>query len=819
MNIEPHNRASRIGGNPTSFVGKLQVMNQKANASRVLDAKQQYALNIKNITQSLFGYEFADLTQVIARILIMCDFEAMCTFRLVAKGFYDLSFNAIDYDDAPMNQIGPFLKKAAISFKYADIVDADVIDLVANKIKFINILSPEVNFTATLDEIDNLLINQLFREKQSTITLKISTTTALNELCALSSQPSFSHIAPKLKRLDLSKINITEDNCLSIHGLLTTVFQKCKCLKTLSIGDVNILEKNPFFQLPDFCDSLTELFIGTIHFKMVMLLPKSCNNLKSVSIKNIYPKSLASLASESNNLLNCTIGNIWKDILLILPKSITSLFIKEINQDVVFELPESVECPNLLKLSIEKIGSNAKLNLEKSLNNLTSCLILKDIANNICFNLSKSLTNLFIKTIWKDDRIKLAALNIKSLIINEIQGNVVLELPNSLLELTIDKIQANVALELKASLTRLNIGTIFLNAVLLSLPNTVKSLSLGESSSINRINVNSISSLPNELLDFSIGIVNSKDPITLPISLKSLFIGQINFGITLNLSNLPPNFTHLTIGKMPAKSGLKLPNLCNEDLTLTINDIHNEVNFKLPDRLASLNIGEINNNTTLKLPSSLRNLKSLSIGHIGHKAIIELPNSMHQLNELSVENNTTLQLFSKFASLTKIVIRNLHGQFKLPPCWNLKSFSIGCVKTNNDENNIVCDLNSLSSLTNLSIEYIEYGANFELLGTYRNLQTLTLGTISGNSTLKLKSLGKLEKLTIGNLGRDVSFDGSSLFAHLKMLTINGHNAEIKIENDVKKFIFAPGTLRVKQFVVSCPLDNTIRSLGLFEDIK
>ncbi len=804
MNIETNKRFNTINGKPESLVSKLQVTNQKANASRALDAKQQYALSIKHITQSLFGFEYLNLIHLIVTIINKCDFEAMCMLRLVAKGFYALSLNACDYltTDTNHKKKSPFLKKAVVSFKCADI-DTDVIKCFDDKIKFVKTVKPEVNFVTTLDEIDDLLVNELFLKNQSTITLK-ATSTDLDDLIALSATIAFSGIAPKIKKLDISKITITEDNSGSISGLLTTVFQKCNCLKSLFIGDINIFEEHALFRFPDFCDSLTELFVGTIHSKMIMLLPHSCNNLKAISIKNIYPKSLTSLSSESNNLLNCTIGNIWKDVLLILPKSIISLFIKEINQDVIFELPESVECPNLVKLTINKIGSNAKLNLEKSLKNLASCLILKEISNNICFNLSKSLTNLFIQKIWKDDRIKLAALNIKSLIINEIQGNVVLELPSSLLELAIDRIGENVALELETSLTKLTIGIIVVNATL-NLPNTIKSLSIGEASSINQINVNSIPSLPNELQDFSIGKIDSDSLLKLPTSLKNLFIGQICFRKTLNLSNLPPDLTHLTIGKMLAKSKLKLPDQCNQGLTLTINSICNEVDLKLPDSLGSLVIKKIGNSATLKLPSSLKNLKSFSIGHIGHKAIIELPGSMNQLSELSIENNTTFQLFSKFGNLTKITIKNLPGQFKLPPQYcNLKSFFIGSIKINNDENNIDCDLNSLSGLTNLSIEYIEYGANFELLGTYHSLKTLTLGTIAGKNLLKLKSLDKLETLVIGNLERNVVFEAPLLFTNLKMLSINGHQARLEIENEVKKFIFAAGTLSQKPVVFTCP---------------
>jgi len=319
-------------------------------------------------------------------------------------------------------------------------------------------------------------------------------------------------------------------------------------------------------------------------------------------------------------------------------------------------------------------------------------------------------------------------------------------------------------------------------------------------------------------------------------SLTSLTFGNIEDKIVFDLPDSFNILTHISISYINSDASVCLPAL-NTLTSLSFDSISGKLSLLKPlDSLTSLSIGVIHTGAEISFPEVLNGLTKLSIGII-FNATLNLPKFLDALNNVSIGIiHTGAQLFfpKSLPNLESFHVQRIDDRFLELPKFASKKESqrkeyvtisfddllpnalsipisiaeeqstiILRIKNLHEFNKLnellltPSDIKLIDSILTLDLKKIEIDAdNMSFLNTllekiycFPKLTNLEIGDIASNTNLYwLTSLSKLESVTIGDVGSDVSFDLSGC-DKLQSLVIGdtGSNITFKLSNSIKEF--------------------------------
>jgi len=611
-------------------------------------------------------------------------------------------------------------------------------------------------------------------------------------------------------------------------------------LNELSLLRIGKIHSNAILVLPHSLDSLSELTIDILHDKATLILSNSLKNLTHLRFeqsKGTIIHQPTTLINLTNFSLNLGLGFGYIDnlntalTLLESANNLTNLSLGTVSYRTI-NLPDSLH--KLINLHIKKLSG--ELNLPNSLNNLL-CLNIKEYAEGASLNLSNSHTNLasFSLGALIASDLQLPSLdNLTELNIGIINNGTKLELPkklNQLATLSIKTVCRSGTLIFPESLDNLK----KLTFQMIENPEVLKSLcSIRERLDPTFIDIDIH---PSDFANPSF-IVNSMAKNNLNISLKidaieelsqliwkdndqkehlreilmdrikcidfrglkidNKVFAQMNKLLEFFAANLKfcPNLKTLFLGVVEPSTVIDPDDLFSNFLSLSVEEIWDDVVFKFPEsfcNLENLIIGNVWNNSQLIFPSSLNHLTTFSLGHIKQNVTIQFPDILPNVKALSfkdISNYANLKLPHSIPMLTNLVLGDVPFFVILKlskSCPNLTTLTLSDF---NSDTTLNLPDNLFPNLTHLTMG--NFGSNISLAfpNSFSNLQNLNIGDIGSNVTFNFpNAYDTALSITLGNMGSNIIFSlpdsqprptiltTTGLPSVLKLLTsINGRNS-------------------------------------------
>lgn len=373
-----------------------EVINQQSESAHRAYAISKEFIPILEITQSLFGREFIDLSSVILNVLFHCNLKCLLSLRLTSTGFFKLISS-----ESPVNfnyPCSPLSLKVAVSFPYSlSGVARDTLRQLREKSDFTDKEKTGIHIVMTVTVFVNPLMTlDTIEENKSAIILQIQTLNEIAPLQTLLSANSPRKFVDKIKEIDLEKLKINNNTLAPINGLLKTISDNITSLPNLTNLIFGDIENNTNFDLPTSAafNCITKLIFGKIYYHASCNIPPSFCNLRSCSIGDIgwtsddsffkglerplvFPRALP-------YLVDLNIGEINHEVMLQLPllNNLENLSIGYIQFDSSVKIPDVF--PNLISLTL---GNNNRSFTEENLRSFTSLRILTLLCvNNTLFN-------------------------------------------------------------------------------------------------------------------------------------------------------------------------------------------------------------------------------------------------------------------------------------------------------------------------------------------------------------------------------------------------------------------------------------------------
>lgn len=491
------------------------IFNTSPNETRIRIQQQPKYKEIFKITNlskvSIFErscYMFPELFSLVSDI---SDVKSILLLRLISKNFFTfvnwylsknkrltVSFAINDFlkqSHCSQNEIFTPLKEENLMFTRTH-HQLTPIQLEANeKARFYNIVS-KFNFAKEnaniqiIASIENLfhisLILNSISDDQLRITLTINNFSELKSAQNIFSTQEDREIFNKITKLDLSAINISNDNILDdINSLLIIVTQNIDLfpnINTLILGnvetDVNLAlpsvvktlnlggcMHNCFtLRLLETSKNLENLRIKFIKRNAQLIITDSFKNLKSLRIGPLNNSASCHISNEINNLQVLMIGNMHEYSSIKLPSllnNLTSLTMGYVNSECSeLEFPTSLH--KLTNLSLGDIDCSKFVFKPDSLDNLTTLKLSETNENFILPDSLPSLKTMILENVSQHFKWPTYLDNLTSLSIGNLYYKFFI-LPNSLRKLTtlsVKNINSHTSLILPDSLSNLEVLTI-----------------------------------------------------------------------------------------------------------------------------------------------------------------------------------------------------------------------------------------------------------------------------------------------------------------------------------------------------------------------
>lgn len=409
--------------------------------------------------------------------------------------------------------------QASIIFQYNQLYP-NIDKSTSLKLSFAKKNNIESSIAISIDEfLKSSEISRSIPENKLKIILLIKDLRNLQQLQGILGKDSYPKFFDKIKEINMKDLEVDSGSVNLINNLLNNIS-----------NNANLL------------NSLSSLVFGKICTNITLTFPKEMNMLKKLTFGNIDPYNTITLPSEANDLKVLVIQNLHVDCTLHLPTylpSLERLSIGKICAQVKLKLPTS--CEKLVHFSIAQIEEKFDLVLPKSFNNIRT-LSIGDIGHNSTIDLSgvKELT---------------------SLAIGKTSYGVKVNLPK-----VFDKLRI-------FSLGEVQESPVFRNT---SFPCLIKFI-------IKKINPGYFG-LPNGMNALTTLVIENMHAanLTIPIlnKLKTLIIGNMNEGSSIQFPDLLPELTFFKIYFVGSRATMKLPKELKNLKTLSIGEINNKILLK-----------------------------------------------------------------------------------------------------------------------------------------------------------------------------------------------------------------------------------------------
>lgn len=557
-------------------------------------------------------------------------------------------------------------EKAAVKFDSPNQTNSQ-----QDKFLFAKTVNAEIQVNINLNYLRNLISHscQSISEDKLKLKLKIETCNEINQLMQL----DFSALCfNQIQTLDLSALNIDNNNNNDIIKIITKISENTKNWSSLKQLHLGIINSNVLFQLPPQSDWVSDLSIVRIQYGSICDLSGTLNNFKAIEINSLETNASLILPTHLDELEKLTLGS------SILGKDLQ--YDRHNSYGINLALPESLNA--LKKCTIGNMLKGSTLKLPYSLKNIEILEIGKlDFQSELIF---ENFENKLLLTGKNDFSLPPTILgNLVSLAITAENSNIILTDCDNLEKLTINDRPASIIWPKKLD----NLKNLALNfwptknppICLPSLEN-LRHLCIGKQSFFKKVQFqNSLKKLesltidyidhdlPNSVLGFLgyvVGFTSLQEKPKVDLNkfeaLTSLTINQIKKDTILDLSSFD-NVKKLHIEYTSENVTLALPkslellhiNWISKNLTLNASTLN---------KLKKCTIGTIHSHVTFELPSSMNNLEIFSLQFIWNGATLSIPSSFSKktiFDIARVDKYATLDLAFFLANETKSYLRDI----------------------------------------------------------------------------------------------------------------------------------------------------------------